>query len=312
MFNLIKADLYKETRKRSFKIVCILIIFVSILYIFLIRNIKEREVINITPLLNKSEYLSIYKHGNYSEYKDNYYIYVDKTRVSNNLIKLNNDKLKTIVYESNVILYLIGIIVIIRSFHSIAYDYTSKCIRYVFQASNSRNSILLSKIISQIIISLLLFTISFVILLITSSLLTGTNIFNLKQIIYVNKEFIRIPYLLYVFKYYIYYLPILFIIIFTYLITIITKGSNTSLVISIVTYLFSITIYNIAISYNLKFINYSFLPYLDYSYFLGNNHLINNLIYNNSLSINKGIITLVIYSIIFLFISLIFINRDID
>ena len=57
MINLIKADLYKETRKRSFKIICILIIFVSILYICLIsKNVNKEELFYTYPLMNIDEY----------------------------------------------------------------------------------------------------------------------------------------------------------------------------------------------------------------------------------------------------------------
>ena len=124
---------------------------------------------------------------------------------------------------------------------------------------------------------------------------------------------ISVPYCLYVFKYYIFYLPILFIISFTMLITTIFKGNSISLIISNVIYLFSLTIFNILLTHNIKIVSYTFLPYLDMSYYIDpNNYSLNNIIYGINTNISYSFLILAVYSIVFILISLLFYYKDVD
>ncbi len=315
MFNLIKADLYKETRKRSFIIVCALLIFVSILYVSLVhKNVSNINIINnVYPIMEKSEYLSVNKHGSYEHYYKEYSKYVNKININNKLNIYNKDLSKTIIERCSPILYLIGVIIIFISFHNISYDYTNKTIRYIFQSKYGRSKIIISKVVSLSLISLFLFIIVFITLFITTSLLTRTNLFSLKNVIYFNNEFISIPYFIYYFRYFMFFIPILFMISFSLFLGILFKGSNIGLVISNILYLFSITIYNIGISYNIKILDYTFIPYLDMSYYLDyNQYYLNNIIFNTHTNIFRGFIILIIYFTIINILSLIFIKRDIN
>ena len=315
MINLIKADLYKETRKRSFKVMLLLIIFVSILYVCLINNGKEDiSYVNESPLMNKEEYLSVNKYGSYEEYKKDYLSYQNEVSINNKLAVINrSNKAKDVLDKSSIILYLLGLVIIFKAFHSFGQDYSFKTIRYVFQSSHSRESILMSKIISLILISLLYYIISMFLLLITTCLLTNINVFGLKHVVYYSNSFIKIPYIIYYLRYFVFLLPILFMIIFTTLLTILFKGNNISLVISIIVYLFSITFFNIGITHNIRILSYTFLPYLDMSYYLDiNSFYLSNIVFNINNNLSNGVIILIIYSLIFLVVSFILYNRDVD
>lgn len=316
MINLIKADLYKETRKKSFVIICLLIIFVSVIYLLLInRNLKtEKEYIEIYPRLNYQDYLSVYKYGNYKEYEEKYNNYVTFIKQENKRIKTDSSsKTKTLINKSFPLLYLLGIVVIFMSYHSLSYDYQSKSIRYLFLANKSRKEILLSKIIAMFLMTIWYTTLIIITVLITSYLLTHENIFSITNIFMYKNEYIKVPFIIHYFlKTLLYTFPLLFICILTFTLTILLKGGSISLIIVMILYLLSVSLTNLSLLYNLKFIKYTFLPYLDYTYFndLSSVYL-NNAIYNTSFSYCNSFIIFLIFIVIFLFISFKLIKKDV-
>ena len=315
MIDLVKADLYKETRKRSFNFTCILVILICIVYLVLSsKNINlSKNYSNLMPKLTSEEYKEIYKYGDYNKYEKDYEIYKNEVLLENQRIDLSTDtKAKSLIGSTTSLLYLLGILMIFKAFHSLSYDLQTKTIRYVFLSNHSRLSILLSKVLSLLIQMLFYIILTLTTVLITTYLLTNENVFALKEIIIYNSELIKIPYLLYLFlTIMIFMMPIVFMITFTFLLCLLFKGSSVTLIINMVLYLLGITISNLALTYNFGFVCYTFLPYLDYTYFIDNvNVLLQNAIYNSNFSYTNGLIILSLYTVISLIISTLLIKRD--
>ena len=174
MIDLVKADLYKETRKRSFKFTCILVILICIVYLVLSsKNINlSKNYTTLMPKLTSQEYKEIYKYGDYNKYEEDYEIYKNEVLLENQRIDLNTDtKAKSLIGSTTSLLYLLGILMIFKAFHSLSYDLQTKTIRYVFLSNHSRLSILLSKVLSLLIQMLFYIILTLTTVLITTYLL---------------------------------------------------------------------------------------------------------------------------------------------
>ena len=125
MKNLIKADLFKEFHKRSFKyVICFLILFMFIFYLLVSNNLKGKQV-NVYPqLMSENEYYSVNKYGSYKQYKEKYYKYQESMNIKNEINSSSSyNKSVEIINNSVVLFYLVGVIVIFISYHSLSYDY---------------------------------------------------------------------------------------------------------------------------------------------------------------------------------------------
>lgn len=316
MINLIKADLYKEIRKKSFKIILLLIVFVSILSLIVInKNINlDDSLIETYPLLNEEEYKNVNKYGSYKQYVSKYQEYVNFVENENSLIKINhNTNLKYILNFSYNFIYLIGILVIYLAFHSYSYDFLKESLKYVYMSRYSRIKVYLSKMISVFILTVSFVLILVVVMLITSCLLTGENIFNLKEALFINNIVKNVPYLIYYLSRVLMFIfPLLFILVFTEFLSILFKGSNIGIIISGILYFTSLLFSQILLKYGFNFIDKTFLPYLDFTYFIDNVTVItNNMIYNLNLKISNGIIVLGVYAFLFILLSLRLLKKDV-
>lgn len=315
MISLIKADLYKETRKKSLKVIIFIIVVVSFISVLVLNRIYKEETTDTIfyPLYSLEEYKEINKYGSYSKYKESYSEY---KQVVNNIYKINVNKSKVINILENKesFLFFIGVIVIFIAYNSISYDYNKGTLKYIVLNKHGRKKTIISKIISVSIISiLLLFTFSFTYLLF-SMLKFNVNLFKTYEYIYIFKTFIKLPYLLYYFiSSLVYIVPYIFIIVFTYFLVILFKGNTISLIISNIIYLFSLVISQFLLLNGINILKYSFMPYLDYTYLSSLIDLtVNNMIFNTNINIVTSIIVLVIYTIIFGILSIkIFSKRDI-
>lgn len=316
MYSLIKADLYKETRKLSFKIILMLIIFVSVLSLIIINNNKNKKIDNyeIMPKLTIKEYNNVNKYGNYSQYLKQY----DKYKITINLLNIvkeknTENKIEKLLSSYDIYFYIVGIIIIFTSFHSFSYDYEKDTLKYIFMTKYGRTKVYISKFLTQTILALTYITILILILLITSNLLTGENIFNVYKTILIHNNYGNIPLTSYYFyKGLIFIIPYMFMISFSMFISILLKGNTIGLVISNILYLFSLLLSEILFKYGINITEYTFLPYLDYTYYSDKiTVLTNNMIYNLHLSINNSIIYLTIYTLFFMFISIKLLKRDV-
>lgn len=316
MINLIKADLYKETRKNSFKIILLMLLLVSFVSIFVLsKTYKEKDDIIIKyDLYNKEEYKVVNKHGDYDKYKNDYKKY---EYVVNNKDKLNvnNCKVINILEYKNSFLYFIGVIVIFLSFNSLSYDYNKGTLKYIVLNKQGKIKLLLSKILSQIIIGFILISLFSLFYLIFGIIRFNVNLLEYYKYIYIFNGFIKLPYLLYYsILSIIFIVPYSFIIIFVYMLVIIFKGNTISLVVSNLMYLFSLVISQFLLIVGINIVKYTFMPYLDYTYFNDLINLsVNNMIFNTNINLESSLFYLTMYSVLFLLISLnIFNRRDIQ
>lgn len=316
MINLIKADLYKETRKNSFKIILLMLLLVSFVSIFVLsKTYKEKNDIIIKyDLYNKEEYKVVNKHGDYDKYKNDYKKY---EYIVNNKDKLNvnNCKVINILEYKNSFLYFIGVIVIFLSFNSLSYDYNKGTLKYIVLNKQGKIKLLLSKILSQIIIGFILISLFSFFYLIFGIIRFSVNLLDYYKYIYIFNSFIKLPYLLYYFiSSIIFIVPYSFIIIFVYMLVIIFKGNTISLVVSNLMYLFSLVISQFLLIVGINIVKYTFMPYLDYTYFNDLINLsVNNMIFNTNINLESSLFYLTMYSVLFLLISLnIFNRRDIQ
>lgn len=316
MINLIKADLYKETRKNSFKIILLMLLLVSFVSIFVLsKTYKEKNDIIIKyDLYNKEEYKVVNKHGDYDKYKNDYKKY---EYIVNNKDKLNvnNCKVINILEYKNSFLYFIGVIVIFLSFNSLSYDYNKGTLKYIVLNKQGKIKLLLSKILSQIIIGFILISLFSLFYLIFGIIRFNVNLLEYYKYIYIFNGFIKLPYLLYYFILSIIFIvPYSFIIIFVYMLVIIFKGNTISLVVSNLMYLFSLVISQFLLIVGINIVKYTFMPYLDYTYFNDLINLsVNNMIFNTNINLESSLFYLTMYSVLFLLISLnIFNRRDIQ
>ena len=311
MTNLIKAEIYKTIKKKSFFISIMLIIFVSIFYLILInKNLKIDYNYTPVPLLNENEYTSLYK-GDYEKYKKQYSAYVS-TFNNKVIIKQEESSNKgiTLLENSYPLFFLVGIIIIFIAYQSLSYDYQQGTIKYIFISVDNRKKLIVSKITSIMLISLLFIIITIIIMFITCSLLTHQNMFLINKML-LNSKSVNM-FLYFIYKALFYLLPIIFIMFITLFLTILFKGNALSVIISLIIYMFSLTLTNLALSYNLLFVKYTFLPYLDFTFFEDKpNALLLNSLYNVNFNYQNGFIIFMIYILIIFFIISKLLKRDV-
>lgn len=280
MKHLVKANLYLESKRFSFVFLIIVISF-SVIYLFyLSKNIDYSNTL-YSVIDGESKYIDKY----------NYSTLISKEILSNTKYSVTRD----IVVNSSPLYYLLGIVFIFKAYYSIR------------DSSN-----LLSKVISLVIVlSLYMCLINFLII-VFSCVFGDENILCLTKMIYFNSKFIDVSLVFYlVFKSILYMIPIIFIIMFTFMLSIIFKGKSISLIISVILYLMGSSICVSMISNGYVFPLVLPFSYIDFTYFEGNSYLYNNALYSVDINLFKGIIILLMYEVIFYFISVKLLNKGV-
>lgn len=316
MIRLVIADLYKELRKKSFKFFVALIIFVSILSLVVIYKNDNfvKEIAQINPLFSESEYLNVNKYGDYQQYLSNYSDYEKVVNIQNNIILSEDENIsRYLLGYSHTFLFILGIAIVYVAYNSFSYDYQTSSIKYLFISSDSRKKIYFSKIISVLTLCFILFLILIFSMLITAFLLTHDNILSMKSLVLVKNELKEVAFIFEFLKNaFLFFVPFIFMIVFSMFLCILFKGNNLGLILSFIFYVASLLLTQIFLNYGLSFVKYSFLPFIDFTYYSNPvNVIFNNIIYNLDFSTSKAIIMLCIYSILFVLISLKLIKRDV-
>lgn len=316
MIRLIKAEIYKESRKLSFKVFILLIMFVSIFSLVLLNkniNLESEQIISY-PQYSLEEYKEVNKYGSYEHYLQDYskYEHIIKKEV-NKISKNDVTKIKVLFKYYPTFLFVVGLIVIYISFHIFSYDFQSKSIRYLFMSDKGRVKILFSKIIAVIFISVFFAMILFSVYLIMIMVFTKKNIFLDETYIYVGKSLKLISTVFYYFlRTFVYIFLFSFASVITICLTISLRGSTFALIISNVIYFCSLLVSQLLFRYGYTFISYTFLPYMDFTYFENPATVaLNNLIYNIDLSLVNAFSIMAVYGLLFVVISIRFIKRDV-
>lgn len=316
MINLIKADLYKEFRKKSLKILVGLVIFVSILSLYIInKNLNiENENYIIYPLYSEEAYKSVNKYGSYEQYVSKYDEYVEDINIKNEIKNKNNvNKLSLLLSYSHNFLFTLGVAIIVIAFHSFSYDFQKDTIKYVLMSKQGRKRIFFSKLISILLITFILLFLMILTLIVTSVFLTGDNIFLMKTWINNKGSLEEIIYILdFVKSSIVYFVPFFFMIVLCMFLSIVFKGSNLGLVISLIIYFSSLMVSQILFNFGFMFVKYTFFPYIDFTYLADEGLLaFNNLIYDLNFCYSNSIFFLIFYSLVFIYLSLLFLKRDV-
>lgn len=308
MINLIKFELLKEIHKKSFMIFILMIISVSFLTSFLVSkkdyNYTYSNINKINAKTNiEKEYNKLINDNNL---KVDYYTSSNK--------EYNNKTKHNLEYVYSIMLFLVVVMIIISS-SIMSAEYSKKTINLLLIKPYSRYKVFFSKIITLLIILML-----FLCLLLISYMLS-TFVFNNYKDIFIptidviNNKVIERNYIVLFLKNYLFLsIPVVFIILLTYSISIITKNTAVTTSISMFILLSGLIISTFLLSVNINFVEYTFLPYLDFTIFLDKINIMEFNINNNcNLNIIKGMIILCMYSFLFIIGSLYyFIKKDVN
>ena len=319
MLKLIKILLKREIKK-SYFILFLIIITLSSLIVCSIsyKNYKfsEKETIVVDSKLSEEEYYAQHPNGSYNRYLSNYKLYINE---SINEVKLNylfnDNELFSFenIYKVQVFLSIISIII---GSIIILNEYKNGTIKMFLNKGLSRFKIFMSFLICCLILLVILNL--FLFFVYTLSLIMVSNSFELfkfkipsissDQIVYINY------YLRCFIKFLINMLPVVFIGLFSFCLSVICLNRLVAISVSFFLDVFGIVIFQWLLEYNIRFLMYTFLPYLDYTIFNDKlNIILFNMKYNTNLSLCNGNFILIFAFVIMYTLSLmLFIKRDIN
>ncbi len=311
MSNLIKIELFKESKKTIHYIFAITLIMVCGLTIYFCN--KNYEPVNNfyeTPeILSKFEFDSFYKKNNYNHYKSLYKEYVEIITIENKLS--NNIKEKYIFERVFTISLFITLIISITNSGVVSNEFNKGTIKTMLTKPNKRYKVVLSKYISGIIITLFYAIIVFMSVIIFMKIICNFNILNLTHNFVFQGKIRECSYFTYIFiKYLIYLIPVFFISIIIVFFSTMFRNTAFNACASLFLSLMGVTIGCLLLGFKLNFIQYSFLPYLDFTIFNNIEEIFYmNINYMTNLSIKNGIIILLSYSLILIISSLLIFNK---
>ncbi len=208
----------------------------------------------------------------------------------------------------------LGLIVVIISGAIVASEYQKGTIRLLVIRPNKRWKILLSKFLTITILTIVLAFITYLASFLTNGILYGFKDYFISDLIISNGKIKEISFiLLSIGKMLMLLIPIIFSGLIAFFLSTITKNTALSVGLSIFLQFGYGLITMILVLINFPFINFTFLPYLDYSQFNDYSTLSNNLyMYETYYTFGLANLVLIIWSIILYIISnIIFIKRDI-
>ena len=199
------------------------------------------------------------------------------------LVLINKYSNKYILDMSYNLIPFIGIFVSILFSGSVCFEIENGTMKYYLTKPFKRYKVYISKLITI----LLFIFFSYIIIIITSSILSSS--FDLK----------------YISKYFIHMIPIIFISSYILCLSTIFKSHVFVSVITILTLCFSLTISQVLFGIKFNIIEYTFLPYLDFSIFNDKLLIINmNRELNTNINIKIGIIIDICYFFLFIMIGM--------
>lgn len=319
MLKLIKILLKREIKKSYFILFLIIITLFSLVVCSVsYKNYKfsEKETIIIDEKLSEEEYYIQYPNGLYDKYLSNYELYIKE---STNKVKLNNlyndSKLFLFenVYKAQVFLSIISIII---GSVIMLNEYKNGTIKMFLNKGLSRFKIFMSFLICclilLVILNLFLFFVYTLSLIMVSHSL---ELFKLKIPTILNDEIVYVNYYLKSFNnYLINMLPIIFIGLFSFYFSIICLNRLMVISVSFFLNVFGIVIFQWLLENKIRFLVYTFLPYLDYTIFNDRlNIILFNMQYGTNLSLcNGNFILMITLLIMFILSAIAFIKRDIN
>lgn len=313
MSKLIKFEIKKIVAKRFFKVIIFFIVLASFMSVYL-NNKKEYSV----PLVY---YDNVYLKKDASEFKNNkeFDIYLSKYNKLQRLIKENNDiytyslnsnidyfnKSKSIVNFSYTLLMFLMVIIVILSSQAVSSEYSDKTIKLLVSKPFKRWKILFAKYLALLLISIFLCFLLSILVIMFVILFNGISDLLINDLMYKNNKVVEIPFFLNFYKTYcLLLIPVLFVMLVSFSLSTIFLNSSYSISVSLFISILAMSIFSFLVNLGFNFVEYTFLPYLDFTIFNNKINIVNYNIENNvNLSVIKGIIILIINSIIFYFMA---------
>lgn len=319
MFKLIGILLKREIKKSYFILFLIIITLFSLVVCSVsYKNYKfsEKETIIIDSKLSEEEYYVEYPNGSYDRYLSNYELYINE---SINEVKLNNLYIDSQlflfenIYKVQVFLSIVSIII---GSVIMLNEYKNGTIKMFLNKGFSRFQIFMSFLICCLILIVILNLFLFFVYTLSLIMVSHSfELFKLKipsilsdEIVYVNYYFKSFS------KFLINMIPIVFIGLFSFCLSVICLNRLVVISVSFFLDVFGIVIFQWLLEYKIRFLMYTFLPYLDYTIFNDKlNIILFNMQYGTNLSLFNGNFILAFTLIImFIFSLMLFIKRDIN
>lgn len=319
MLKFISILLTREFKKINFIFFILIILFVSLIVCYFSYkdySFNNHQNIVVQNKLTEDEYYEIYSNGSYNNYLLYYESYVkesmNKVKLSN-LFSDNNLFCFENIYKVQVFLSVFSIVI---GSSILLSEYKNGTIKLFLNVGASRFKVFLSFLISCIFLIIILNLILF--LAFTLFLIIFNNsfeLFKLKVPIIFNDDVIYVNYYLKSFlKFILNMLPVIFIGSFSFFISIIFLSQLFSLCLSFFLNVFGLVVFQWLLEYKIRFLMYSFIPYLDYTIFDDKlNIVLFNIEHGTNLSIFNGNVMLMLYFVIAFFVSLwFFLKRDVN
>jgi ABC-2 type transport system permease protein len=265
-------------------------------------NQNKSSIINI----NKDEYKNYKYYSSYKQYKYQYNTFLNKKNKEkdiNNYIldkEINTHKKTKNIFEKNIIiLVFIMLPISIISSNLYSSEINSGTMKTILVRPYNRIKIFLSKIIVINIICLTLILLNILFSSFFTLIFTKENIFSFAEIVNVNKIKLINYFLSYFLNYFIISIPVFFICNLSLILSFITSSTAISSGICIFLSLISLSISEFLFLLKMKFVQYTFLPYLDFTIFKEYTDVISfNINYGINLNVSKGILVLLVHVIL--------------
>ena len=306
-----KKDIYVELskiiKKKSFIVFVVLLIGITVL-LTIYNNKEVTSEIEYIDIITKDKYpyddydMYLKKYNEYNK------LYSDDILKSEYVLEHNvniNNKVKSDLSVSNTMVLFLSIYIIILACSSFGGEYDLGTIKLMMLYKSDRRKVVFAKFISLLIISFLLANVIYIFNIITTLLING-NIFNIVELIVKNGNIIEKSILfIHTCEYLRLLIPFIVLISLSLMMGLLMKGSTPASSITIFILLCSSLITELLLHIKFRIIEYSFLPYMDYSIFLNKSSLILYNIENDiNINVNIGSLIIVIYSLIMLIITI--------
>lgn len=304
------VEIKKIIKSKLFLISVLLIVISTVLLTMFVNNSNKEDYSFIVKMSEEEYYKKGYK--DYEKYLEKYKEY--ENLISNEIIKndyiLDNDyverkDIKSYLSASYIMVVFLSIYTILISSSSFGKEYDRNTIKLLLLNSRSKKHSVISKFIALLLVIGVISIIIFCVNYITATIISHENILKITDIIVKEGKVLEKPIIIeHICEYLKLVFPQLLLIILSLFLGFLFKSSTVSGIISLFLLLSSTFITELFIKMKLRFITFTFIPYMDFSIFQNKFNLILYNIENNiNLGIKNGVIIIIITSIILLILS---------
>lgn len=280
-------------------------------------NLYNQKVV----IMDESDYLKsgmVMDYGEYvriSELKNKQIddeIEISWYALSNNIdLSLNTKSFLRDSINNNFV--FISLVVVILAGGIVSTEFNKGTIRLLLIRPNKRFKILLAKFLAITIVALILGVLSYIISFLINGILFGFSDYFIPDLVATSSGVVEKSFIFRSFcNVFILLIPIIFIGVFAIFLSVLTNSTALSVGISIFLLIGYQLIILLLSSFGVPFMDYTFLPYLDYSQFLDNSYLDNMSMYGIYYSFAKANLVVVMWTVMFyVFSNIIFVKKDI-